>query len=253
MKRTLCIVVASLLALNGRADASEKPPSGNFDLSHWKLTLPVDPDGAGDGKATEIQATELAAGFTHADYFHTGADGEIVFWCPVNGARTENTDYPRCELREVIDPADDNAAWAAAGTHVLEARCRVMEVPSSLKVIIGQIHSYSGKARPLIKLQFYKGRIEALVKEGPEKGKDIKLTWPSVGLDKDFKYEIKIENGLLSITVNGETQTQNVYENDPEWEQQTFYFKAGVYPQDNEGPETEGARVSFSELKVTHS
>lgn len=41
-------------------------------------------------------------------------------------------------------------------------------------------------------------------------------------------------------------------ENDTGWAGQTFYFKAGVFPQDNEGDETEGARVSFSALSVSH-
>ena len=67
------------------------------------------------------------------------------------------TEFARSELRELIDPADDNVCWAAPGTHILDARCRVSEVPSSQKVVIGQIHGYSGKANPLIKLQFFKG------------------------------------------------------------------------------------------------
>jgi hypothetical protein len=171
----------------------------------------------------------------------------------VTGARTENTEYSRCELREMINPADDNVCWSARGTHIMEARCRVMEVPSGQKVVIGQIHGYSGKARPMIKLQFYKGRVEALVKDKTRKGKDIKLTFPDVGLDKDFDYQIKLENGLLSVTVNGETQSENVFERDPAWAEQTLYFKVGAYPQDNEGPATEGARVAFSKLKVSHA
>jgi len=153
----------------------------------------------------------------------------------------------------VINPDDDNVCWAAPGTHLLQARCRVIEVPSSQKVIIGQIHGYSGKAKPLIKLQFFKGRVEALVKENASKGKDLKLTFPDVGMDKDFDYEIKLQDGLLSITVNGSTQSVNVFEKNPEWAKQTFFFKVGAYTQDNEGPATEGARVSFSGFKVTHA
>ena len=49
----------------------------------------------------------------------------------------------------------------------------------------------------MIKLQFCKGRIEALVKESPSKGKDLKLTFPDVGLDKDFDYQIKLADGRL--------------------------------------------------------
>ena len=70
-----------------------------------------------------------------------------------------------------------------------------------------------------------------------------------MGLDKDFDYQIKLEDGLLSVTVNGATQSENVFELDPAWANQTLYFKVGAYPQDNEGPATEGARVAFSRLR----
>ena len=62
------------------------------------------------------------------------------------------------------------SAGRRRGTHVLDARCRVIEVPSGQKVVIGQIHGYSGKASPLIKLQFFKGRVEALVKDKADEG-----------------------------------------------------------------------------------
>jgi len=255
MKCCYQLGLAVCLLVGSQAGALEtaKSPSGALDLSHWKLTLPVNASGTTGGKAAEIPAAQLAAGYTNPAYFHTKTDGAMVFWCPVNGATTEGTGFPRCELREMLDPADDAVNWTAHGTHTLEARCRVTQVPNSQKVIIGQIHSYSGKAKPLVKLQFFKGRVEALVKERPRKGKDIKLTFPEVGLDKDFDYEIKVQDGLLKVTVNGTTQTENIFQNDADWANQTFYFKASAYCQDNEGPGSEGARVSFPELKVTHS
>ncbi len=230
-----------------------KPPSGNFDLSHWKLTLPVSASDTSSGKSMEILPALLNADYANSEYFYCGTDGAMVFWCPVTGARTEHTDYPRCELRELIVPTDDNVCWSAKGSHTLDVRCRVMEVPSSQKVIIGQIHSYSGKAKPLIKLQFFKGRIEALVKERPTKGKDFKLTFPEVGLGNAFDYQIMLENGMLSVTINGSSQSVNIFETDPEWADQTLYFKAGCYVQDNEGPTTEGGRVSITKLEVRHS
>jgi len=233
--------------------AAETNVPVRIDLSHWKLTLPVQASENGGSGPLEISASQLTAGYIHADYFHFNPEGAMVFWCPVSGATTKNTEYARTELREVLDPTDDNVCWAAAGTHVLIARCRVSEVPSSQKVIIGQIHGYSGSAKPLIKLQFFKGRVEALVKENAAKGKDLKLTFPDVGLDKDFDYEIKLQDGLLSVTVNGATQTVNVFEKDPEWAKQFLYFKAGAYVQDNEGTASEGARVLFSKLNVNHS
>lgn len=252
------VVAIALLTSQGTcqcifADDNDTEASSRIDLSHWKLTLPIRASENGGGNPLEISPSKLTAGYTHSDYFHFDPDGTMVFWCPVSGATTENTDYARTELRELLDPSDDNVCWAAPGTHVLKARCRVSEVPSSQKVIIGQIHGYSGKANPLIKLQFFKGRIEALVKEKAKKGKDLKLTFSDVGLDKDFDYEIRLQDGLLSVSVNGATQTVNVFEKDPEWAGQSLYFKAGAYVQDNEGPASEGARVSFSKLTVSHS
>jgi len=242
-----------LVATSTLATAQPTSPAALLDLSHWKLTLPVGAPGAPEGHPLEISAAQLSAGYTNAEYFHRGAEGQLIFWCPVTGARTENTEYSRCELREVINPADDNVCWSAKGTHTMDASCRVMEVPSGQKVVIGQIHAYSGKASPLIKLQFFKGRVEALVKDKARQGRDIKLTFPEVGLNQDFDYQIKLQDGLLSITVNGVKQSENVFKLDPAWAEQTLYFKAGVYPQDNEGPATEGARVSFAKLKVSHA
>lgn len=250
----VCFSMAWALLTGIHLQASDtKPPAEYFDLSHWKLTLPITAPENQAGAPTEISAAQLQAGYSDSRWFHSNSRGEMVFWCPVDGATTKGSDYPRTELREVINPKDDNVCWSAKGTHVLNVRCRVTEIPSSGKVIVGQIHGYSGKARPLIKLQFYKGRVEALVKESPNKGRDIKLVIAEVGLDTEFDYRIRLHNGLLSITVNDAEQSINVFEKDPEWSMQTMYFKVGAYVQDNEGPSSEGARVLISRLTVSHS
>ncbi len=244
--------VAILVAISTAAtQPSRLARAAEIDLENWKLTLPVDVERTFEGKAAEISAAQLAAGYEDK-YFLTESDGSIVFWCPVNGATTEDTEFPRSELREMLDARDPSVNWTSRGTHTLEARCRVMEVPSTGKVIIGQIHSYTGKSKPLVKLQYYKGRVEALVKMSPNAGKDRKLTFPEVGLSGDIAYQIKLRDGVLSITVNGATQTENIVENDGDWANQTFYFKAGAYTQDNEGDDSEGARVVFSMLNVGH-
>lgn len=78
-------------------------------------------------------------------------------------------------------------------------------IPSNPKVIIGQIHSYTGKTSPLVKLQYSKGRLEALVKRSPTGGKDQKLTFVGGDLNTDIAYQIKLQDGVLTITVNGVT------------------------------------------------
>ena len=52
---------------------SGEPPSTNFDLSHWKLTLPVDAAETSIGKAAEISAAQLAMCYKGA-HFHTDTD-----------------------------------------------------------------------------------------------------------------------------------------------------------------------------------
>ncbi|WP_372720007.1 polysaccharide lyase family 7 protein [Novipirellula sp.] len=251
MKKWNFTIGLAIAVVAGPSLATAADPESRIDLSHWKLTLPTDASNRFSGHPSEVSASKLVAGFQNA-YFQTDARGHLVFWCPVNGATTEGTEFPRSELREMPDPNAPDVNWPAHGTHILDARCRVMQVPSNSKVIIGQIHSYTGKTKPLIKLQYFKGRVEALVKVSPNAGKDKKLTFSGGDLNSEIAYQIKLHDGVLTVTVNGVTQTQNILQNDNDWADQTFYFKAGVYPQDNEGDATEGARVVFTALNVTH-
>jgi len=222
-----------------------RPPSGNFDLSHWKLTLP-------DADSTEIPAAQLMVGFTNS-FFFTAADGAMVFSCPVAGGTTPGSAYPRCELRELLLPSNEAVNWTGFGTHILNAQCRVMQLPSTRKTIIGQIHSFGGNAYPLVKLQFNSGKVEALVKTSPNSPADTSLPFANIALGTRIDYQLKVVDGLLSMTVNGINQSVNVFQTDPAWTNQTFYFKAGNYCQDNSGTANEGAVVSFHRLSVEHS
>src|SRR5262245_33612978 len=85
---------------SGQPLDSNLPPGGNFDLSHWKLTLP-------DANATEIPAEQLDAGYTNSLFFYTAQDGAMTFWSPVTGGVTGETDYPRSELRELLNPDNE--------------------------------------------------------------------------------------------------------------------------------------------------
>ena len=54
------------------------------------------------------------------------------------------------------------------------------------------------------------------------------------------------------MTVNGVTQSVDIFRSDPKWADQTFYFKVGSYCQDNSGTSTEGAQVEFYHLAAAH-
>ena len=60
-------------------------PSGNVDLSNWKLILPVDSSGTTSDTAAEISNL---SGYQNSRYFYTGSNGAMVFEAPVDGATT---------------------------------------------------------------------------------------------------------------------------------------------------------------------
>lgn len=77
------------------------PPSENFDLLDWYLSIPTDTDG--NGRSDSIFENELAGGYENPDYFYTASDGGMVFRSPVNGFKTStNTSYVRVEFREML-------------------------------------------------------------------------------------------------------------------------------------------------------
>jgi len=244
--RLLCRTFWSLICLaNTSAWALDpaRPPGGNFDLSHWKLTLP-------DAGASEIRPAQLVAGYTNASFFYTGPDGAMTFYCPTKGGTTTTATFPRSELRELFNPADDHSNWTGSGTHVLKASCLVSHLPGTGKVVIGQIHGDAPNSRPLIKLLFNDGRIEAVVKA--DGAKDTKLAFMNVGLNHPITYQIKLTDGKLSVDVNGSNRTVDVFQANPGWKTNTFFFKAGNYCQDNSRNSSAGAKVLFYSLAVNH-
>lgn len=189
-------------------------------------------------------------GYTNTSFFYTAPDGAMTFYCPTKGGTTRGSSYPRSELRELIDPADDNINWTGNGTHILNARCIVSQLPGTKKVIIGQIHGFAPNARPLVKLQFNDGKVEALVKA--DGNRDTELSFTRVGLNQPVTYEIKVVDGLLSVSVNGSNRTVNFFQSNAGWKINTFYFKAGNYCQDNSKNGSAGAKVYFYSLSVNH-
>ncbi|MDB5968979.1 MAG: hypothetical protein JWQ90_1429 [Hydrocarboniphaga sp.] len=247
-----CLILFSTalaFVLPARADLdSSLPPSGNFDLSHWKLTLPVDDAGGITGTAAEVKDLQ---GYS-SPMFYTAADGGMVFWAPVNGATTDGSHYPRSELRETLDPASAATNWSDATNSVLEANLKVSQVPStSGKVIVGQIHGYD--VAPLVKLQFEGsgGKLTALINPTPTSSSPIKYTLATgLALDKAFYYRITVSSGVLSLSANGSTPLQ--YTIDPSWRNIGLYFKAGAYVQASGSSGTDGGQATFYRLSATH-
>ena len=99
----------SIAAPAAAQQATDTLPASTFDLSHWKITLPMDEDG--DDRADEVDVREIQT-YRHPLYFYVDDTGDMVFTAPNRAATTPNSTNTRSELRQMIRGTD-----RSIGTH----------------------------------------------------------------------------------------------------------------------------------------
>ena len=219
-----------------------------IDLATWNLSVPV-----GSPPYT-VETTKLVDGFKD-QYFHSDT-GTLFFWTPVTGTRTENAIYPRTELRETYSNGTLKNWYYPDADNFLRATLTVSKVPSTGKIVIGQIHAYKSQ-KPMVKLEYqYKdssdtGNIVAKVRMHPDDDTARVITIATgVKLDREFSYLIHLSpGGALGISAAGYQWDTDI---SAMWRDKPLYFKAGVYVQDNTGYTSEGGEVTFSKLDIDH-
>jgi hypothetical protein len=218
-----------------------------IDLATWNLSIPV------GSPATTISTPKLVAGYQD-EYFRSG--NTLFFWAPVTGSKTDNAVYPRTELRETYaSGAVYNWTYAQAD-NVLRASLEVDQVPSTGKIVIGQIHCY-GSTEPLIKLEYqYKeklgnGNLVAKFRLTPTSEPQVIQIATGVLLNARFTYSLHL-TPAGNLTVNA-ADMQWTAKLDSTWNGKMLYFKAGVYTQDNTGYATEGGAATFYKLEIAHT
>ena len=248
----LVAAVTSLGSLAAHASCASTAPSSILNLSHWKLTLPVDAQHGTAGEAAEIDTPDLTAGY-RSGYFCANPGGGVRFWAPVDGATTDGSDYPRSELRYMLDPHDDNVNWAPDDDNAsLSARLVVERVPSSTrKVVIGQIHGFGTNA--YVKLRYlyhpdtHSASVAALVNEDPaSSGSTSYGEIDGLANGEPLTYSIDVSNREITIKVDGHRLT--AFHVHPGWLHVPMYFKAGSYDQASGTSSTDGGRVTFYSL-----
>ncbi|MCM2463548.1 polysaccharide lyase family 7 protein [Pseudomonas sp. CG7] len=220
-----------------------------IDLATWNLSIPE-----GAPPAT-IETSQLVQGFKN-QYFNSET-GTVFFWAPVTGSTTANAIYPRSELRETTSDGTLRNWLYPSADNTLRATVTVNQVPSTGKIVIGQIHTKDSTS-PMVKLEYqYKtysstGNIVAKVRLRPDDATGQVITIATgVTLNRSFSYMIHLSpKGALGITAAGYNWRTTV---DPSWKVKPLYFKAGVYVQDNTGYVTEGGKVTFSLLEIKHT
>ena len=74
-------------------------PASKFDLSQWKINVPVDLNN--DGKIDTVDVEEIQT-YAHPDFFYLDDQGYMVFTSPNKALTSANSTNTRSELRQMI-------------------------------------------------------------------------------------------------------------------------------------------------------
>jgi hypothetical protein len=128
----------------------------------------------------------------------------------------------------------------------MSGRVRLELIPSSGKVIIGQIHAHKA-SNPFLMVTWWNGVARIDVRPTPN-GATLKVLSVPCALGETFEYSLEVDaSGVLHCTLNGLTYHIQV---NAGWAEYPFYFKAGAYVIDHDGPETEGGWVVYEAFAV---
>ena len=253
-----------------------------IDLSHWKVTVPVNKD---NGKPLEVSPPEISNYATNESlkpymYNDSTKAGGLVFYAYPTNSTTTNTKYSRSELREQMVPGKNNVNWTFEQGGIMKGKLSMEEISKDKKgkyhkTIIMQIHgrltneqrdligAKDNNAPPMLKIYWQDGKIRVKTKVlkyaglsgntllheeswGNDKGHTFK---EEVGFGK-FTLEVKVSKGKMVVALNN--NEFKVYKNIhmDKWGVFENYFKAGNYFQSRD--EGSFARVKFYELTVSH-
>ncbi|WP_420572100.1 polysaccharide lyase family 7 protein [Kordia sp.] len=251
-----------------------------IDLSHWKVTTP-----AGNGKKPqEVSPPEILDYATNEDLipymYNDSVRGALVFYAYPSKATTANTKYSRSELREQMEPGNNNVNWTFKQGGIMKGKLAIDEVSRDTKgkyhkVIIMQIHGRltneqrdligqkDNNAPPILKIYWKDGKIRVKTKvlknlNATETEMLHEDAWDNdkgftfkekVGFKK-FRLEVRVSEGKMTIVLNN--NEFKTYENIhmKKWGIFENYFKAGNYFQSRD--EGSFAKVRYYTLEVTH-
>lgn len=198
------------------------PPAQVLNLKNWKITLPVDDPDQSGRQPLEVVQPRLD-GYALPPWFIPAAacDG-VQFRSAVDGVTTQNSTYPRSELREMTDNGASPASWSSnSGTHTIVIDQAITHVPNDRPhVVVGQIHDGEDDVSVFrlegTKLYITKGDT-----------RHHKLITDKYVLGTRFQAKFEVSNGQIRAYYNGVLQVTIPA---------SFsgaYFKAGVYTQAN--------------------
>jgi hypothetical protein len=221
-----------------RTQGTANVPGDLLELENWFLTLPVGPPGDPDS----IDQPELLD--YRSEWFDLTEDRTgVVFRAPAGGVTTKNSKYPRSELREM--QGEEKAAWTnTEGTHVLESRQAITEVPPvKPEVSATQIHDGGDD---VMQIRLEGSTLVAQYADGEEQ---IVID-PAYELGTPYDLRIVAADSRIVVFYNGK-QSAEIDRSGSSW-----YWKVGAYTQSNpdrgDDADAVGEVVVYS-LKIEHS
>lgn len=219
-------------------------PADVLDLTNWEITLPVPEDGDEDNPK-DVYQPELATYALDPWFLAAEECDGVRFRSPVNGTTTENSSYPRSELREM--DGDDEAGWSADdGTHTMTLTESFNHLPNDKPHLVGaQIHGGDDDV-----IVFRLEGSSLYLTDGDDT--HHKLVTDDYQLGTKFEAKFVASGGEVKAYYNGELQTTL------EADFSEGYFKAGAYTQancENSSPCSEDnyGETTIYALSIEHS
>jgi Alginate lyase len=214
-------------------------PADLIDLDDWYLTLPTGEEGDPD----DVHPPDLAS-FFDSDWFRLNdtRDG-VVFRANAGGVTTENSNYPRSELREMR--GGEHASWSnETGTHTMILRQAVTRLPEvKPHVVTAQIHGGDDDVM-LVRLEG-----ETLMAQYDDGAGEIVID-PAYRLGTPYDLRIVAADRRIEVFYNDGLAAE-IPRSGSGW-----YFKTGSYVQSNpergDSPHAVAEVVIYS-LRVEHS
>ncbi|MEM1441231.1 MAG: polysaccharide lyase family 7 protein [Verrucomicrobiota bacterium] len=235
------LILFSLFAVLVSFVEAKNYAGDRINLNIWKLTTPLDDNG--DGKADEVRMPLLRY-FEDPDFFHLSEEGEsVIFRAQCGGATTENSKYPRSELRELKKDGKTKASWSTtSGSHNLTIEFAFTKLPKKKDhAVAAQIHDGDNDLL-MVRLEGKKLFLERRDEEDFVLVEDYKL-------GSFVKLMILADNGRIRAFIDGKQLMQW------EVEAENLFFKVGCYTQSNpeKGDKADDyAETEFRSVYVMH-
>lgn len=198
-------------------------PGQNFNLEPFRLqTLDAD---------LQFKQVDPIGTYQDAHFLTDQTSGAIRFRIPAGAGHTQNSEFPRVELRQKhswIMDADNKQARA------LNVVLQISEGPKTGEIIFAQIHGEKTGGSEALKMRWRHGTIlMGVKKQFGDKEDQIQLL-NGLSLGDVIECKILLTGDILTVSVSSGTRkaSQQFSYDAASWQNIPLYYKTGVYLQD---------------------